>query len=448
MRRKHIVRLISALTLLVFMLSMLTVFASADVFESSMPKAPKTDNVKGVYVYNIENDRVVFEYNSEVNIYPASLTKIMSFIVVSKKLSARLDEKITIESDMLKGTIGSHIGLAAGEVFTIRELMYIAFSGCYNDAVNALAYISYGSVSAFVDEMNAEAKRIGMEKTSFVNPTGIHNSSMYSTLGDIALMCREAAKDPLIMQVTSSEKFEVPKSDTTPHYSVYTKNMLISTRKTAEYYNRYASGLNAGATDEAGECVATVAKRDGLSYVIIVTGGAEISADGGKGYISSYRLANELIGWSLDNFGYVSLFDSSIPVADISVEFSKDSDKISLVPTDEIVMYLPLSFNPKDRLDFSLKLDSVSFFAPVEKGAKVGSMTVMYNDELLGEVSLVTTEGARLDEFLFGLERIKDFSQSRIFLLTVFFLVLYSLLLGIISLFMRFGGRKKEKRRK
>lgn len=417
--------------------------ASADVFESNMPNAPSLENVVAAYVYNVENDRVLLAHNPDGLIYPSSLTKVMSFLVCAEMLEGRLDESITITEEMIAGSVGNRAGLAAGEVFTVKQLMYIAFCGCNNDAVNALAYISSGSVKAFVTAMNEKALALGAQGTVFQNPTGIHNDAMVTTMSDLALICREAAKNELILRVTGAERYEIPQTETTPRYMVYNRNMLMSARSSAAYVNKNATGLNAGMTDQGGECLATVAAKDGLTYIIVITGGKTVTDDDGKETISSYKLANELIDWSFNNFGYVRLFDASVPCADISVIYSSGDDKISVLPTEEIVMYLPLTFNPFSRLTFKTKFDKVEFEAPIEKGTVVGSMAILYRDELIGEVGLVTTEDAQRDEFLYSLSRIKEFSKNRVFLLTVAFAILYTILFAILGAVFRYVARRR-----
>lgn len=432
------------LVLLAVLLPSLCVGSSADVFENNLPKSPSIENVSAAYVYNVENDRVLLSHNPDGLIYPSSLTKIMSFLVCAEILEDRLDESITITDEMIAGSLGNRAGIAAGEVFTVKQLMYIAFCGCNNDAVNALAYISSGSVKDFVAAMNEKALELGTQGTVFRNPTGIHNDAMVTTMSDLGLICREAAKNELILRVTGAERYEIPQTDSTPRYMIYNRNMLISARSSAAYVNKNARGLNAGMTDQGGECLATVASKDGLTYVIVITGGVTVTGDDGRDTITSYKLANELIDWSFDNFGYVRLFDASVPCADINVAYSSGADKISVLPTEEIVMYLPLTFNPFSRLTFKTKFDKVEFDAPIEKGTVVGSMVILFRDELIGEVDLITTEDVSRDEFLYSLSKIKNVSQNRVFLLTVAFVLLYTILFAILGAIFKYAAKKRE----
>lgn len=454
MKKEILVRILASLALICMILPMLAFCvradgggASADIFKSNIPKAPDMNGVAGAYVYNVDNSTEVLAYNGENRIYPASLVKVAAFALASEKLSGRLDEKVTVTQQMLSGTVGTYIGIEAGETFTVKELFYIAFCGCFNDAVNIIANVCSGSVSAFVAEMNLKASQLGATGTVFTNPTGIHNNGMYSTMSDLGKILLDASRDPLVMQITSTSKIELEKSEDHDRYMIYNRNMLISDRTTAKYINPCANGLNAGSTVESGECVATIAKKEGLSYLCIVVGGKAQVTDDGEKYITSYKLINELIDWSFESFGYVKLFDSSVPCADLSVKYGIDVDVVSVVPDGEIIMYLPLSFDVESKLDYRMRFDKPEFEAPLKKGDTVGRMTVLYEGEPLGEVSLKLTKDVEKDTFLYTLDSIKAFSQNRVFLLTVACAIGYTVLFTVCAaLLRRFGGGKKKKK--
>jgi len=458
MKKEILVRILAGIAILCMILPMLAFCVRAeenenngasDMFSDNLPKMPDMNGVSAAYVYNLENKKEVLSFNGKNKIYPSSLTKLVSFALASEKLSSRLDEKVTVTQEMINGTVGTYVGIEAGETFTVRELFYIAFCACFNDAVNIVAHVCSGSVSAFVSEMNLKAASLGADNTVFTNPTGIHNNGMYTTMEDLGKLLVYAASDPLVMQITSTVKIELEKSDEHDRYMLYNRNMLISDRTTAKYINEYANGLNAGSTVESGECVATLAVKEGLSYLCIVVGGREAVTNEGEKYITSYRLINQLINWSFESFGYVKLFDSSIPCADLAVRYGVDADTVSVVPDGEIIMYLPLSFDVKSKLDFRTRFDKSEFEAPLKKGDTVGRMTVIYDGEPIGEVPLKLTADVEKDNFLYTLDSIKAFSQNRIFLLTVLCVVGYTALFTFSAwLLRRFGGRSKKKKSK
>lgn len=455
---KKIYLKIFSLTLCVLLTLPLICFPSAaeeedvgayeDMFYDNIPRTPDMTEVTSAYVYNIENDKEILSYNGNAKIFPSSLTKIAAFSLASEMLADRLDEKITVTDDMLKGTVGTYVGIEAGEIFTVRELFYIAFCGGFNDAVNIIANVCSGSVSAFVSEMNKKAVSLGASATVFTNPTGIHNPSMYTTMNDLSRIVLHASKDPLVMQVTSTVKIEFEKSADHDRYMLYNKNMLLSDRTTSKYINKYASGLNAGSTAEGGECLATMFTKDGLSYLCIVVGGKEIVTDKGEKYISSYRLANDLSKWCFDSFGYVTLFDPSVPCAELSVKYGLDVDAVSVIPDGEITMYLPLSFDTSSLLDLRTRFFKTDFEAPMKKGDVVGRMTVLYEGHPIGEVALKITKDIEKDSFAYTLDMIKIFSQNRVFLLTVVCAVGYTVIFsfGAFLLSHLGGGRSKSKK--
>ncbi len=448
MKKTNAMRLLSAFLFSLIILPLFVFETGADVFESNMPKSPETDNIGSAMVYNIENDRTLLKINSESRLYPSSLTKIMSFLVVSEKLSGRLEENVTVTKEMIKNVSGTYSAIREGEVFTVRQMLYMAFCACYNDAVHILAFVSSGNIEAFVADMNKKAVKLGMTDSVFTNPTGLHDANMVTTANDLLKMCKAAAEDELILQVTGCEKFEIEKDSDNDKYTAYNRNRLVTKREGGEYFIKHAKGLNAGSTKQGGECVATVVERDGLSYIVIVTGGKELKDEKGEEYISSYKVAKALSNWSLDNFGYIKLFDKDIPAADINITFSKGNDKISVVPTEEITMYLPLSFDPQSRLTFRMKLNKTEFEAPIKKGQNVGSMLVMYRDEIIGEINLVTTGEAERDEFLYTLEKVKGISQTRVFDIFVVSLAGYSVLFGIICLVVKTIRNASQKKRR
>ncbi len=442
-----LLRSLAVTCILCTLLPLLIINTSADIFDSNVSGKPEISDVLSVYVYNIENDREIVSYNGAAKISPGPFTKIMSFIIVAEMLGDRLDERITVEQSMLSGTYIPYMGIEAGEVFTVKQLMYIAFCGGFNDAVNVLAAVCCETRDEFVAKMNEKASELGVESTVFTNPTGVHNSAMYTTMSDLALIFRYACTIPLVLEITNTEKMEIPATETNSRCMVYNSSMLISGRETKRYLNEYAKGLFAGNSDEIGRCVATLAVKNGLSYLCIVYGGKKVETDDGS-YDSAYKLINELIGWSFDSFGYVTLFDPSVPCADITVKYSLTSDTISVLPADAIALFLPLSFDPKSQLDYRTRFNSAEFEAPLSKNDVVGKMTVLYEGEPVGEVELILTADVERDEFLSALDSIKEFSKNRVFILSVVCAIAYSLLFLIASALLKRGKAKNAKKKK
>ena len=122
---------------------------------------PTISNAKGIYLYNLENNKAVYSLNVEEQIYPTSTVKIMTGILAIENLSGRLDETITVTAEMLSEVRGNNIGLAAGEMVTIDSMIRALLVNGANDAAYVLAYTISGSAQEFVTQMNTKAKELG-----------------------------------------------------------------------------------------------------------------------------------------------------------------------------------------------------------------------------------------------------------------------------------------------
>ena len=153
---------------------------------------PDASDVRAAYLACLDNGQVLFEQNTDITLYPASTVKIMTGYLACRLLGDRLGEAVTLTDAMLAGVSGRSLRRAAGETLTVRDLLYAALCGGYNDATVALAVLASGSVSEFVSLMNREAGLLGADGTHFTNPTGLHEDGMVTTAHDVAAIARAA----------------------------------------------------------------------------------------------------------------------------------------------------------------------------------------------------------------------------------------------------------------
>ena len=181
--------LLSAALLISFILtiSVLTLCASAKPLEDI-----QTDNAEAIYIYNIENDRILLQKNEDKRIQPVSTVKIMAGLIATEALSGKLDEVITVTPQMIEGVAGQHYNIVAGHTLSFRDLLYLAFCGGCHRSINILAHAISGNVLNFISLMNAKAAELGMTDTFYSNVTGMHANEMYTTVNDIAKLCLEA----------------------------------------------------------------------------------------------------------------------------------------------------------------------------------------------------------------------------------------------------------------
>ena len=399
------------------------------------------DKAASVYLYNVENDRILIAQNTDAKIQPVSTVKIMAGLVCTEMLSDRLDEVVVVTQAMLDGVSGQHFNIMPGHNLSVRDLLYLAFCGGCHKSINVLAHVISGNLPNFVTLMNTRARELGMNDTFYANATGMHHASMYTTVNDIAKLCMQAKSNSLLMQITTASDYTTEKLGE-KNFTFENRNYLVGTGYTAKYFNSLCHGLAAGSTIESGYCAATVADNGDLSYVCIVMG-AGTEEDG---TIMSYSLINDLIKWAYDSWGYVEVITEGKTICEMPVTMSMDIDTVLVVPGRSISIYLPKSTVIGQDITYSYTLNSETLQAPVAEGSHVGLITAYRGNEELATVELVTKSSVAQSEILYTLTRIKEISRSRVFIASVVFALVFTVLYVTIKAIIR--GTASNKRYK
>lgn len=208
---------------------------------------------------------VLYAHNPSHEASPASVTKIMTLLLVMEALDAgslTLDDQISI-SQNASSMGGSQVFLKEGEYMSAEDLIKCTVIASANDAAVALAERVSGSVDAFVKRMNERARELGMTNTNFDNPTGLDDTTdnNYTSAMDIAIMSRELLKYPLITKYSSMWQDSIRDGEFT----------LTNTNRLVRYYDG-CNGLKTGSTDKAGYCISATAKRGEMQLVAVVMG--------------------------------------------------------------------------------------------------------------------------------------------------------------------------------
>lgn len=217
---------------------------------------------KGAVLMDLGSGTVLYEQDSRAHLPIASVTKIMTLLLVMEALEegrVAWTDPVTC-SATAAGIGGSQIWLEPGEIMTIEELVKAAAVVSANDACGALAEHLSGSIPVFVAAMNARAKELGMMDTEFKDCSGLDDSG-YSCAYDVALMSRELMKHQEI------ERFTTIWMDSLRGGA----SQLVNTNKLLRHYTG-ATGLKTGTTNAAGHCLAATARREGTSFVAVVLG--------------------------------------------------------------------------------------------------------------------------------------------------------------------------------
>ena len=358
-------RLVLVLTALALLLGMVPVGAKA---------APLEVAGKSTLLMDVATGKVLYENNAHEALAPASVTKVMTMLLIMEAIdSVRIgwdDMVTTSEAAAAKG--GSQVFLKVGERMKVSDMVKSIAVSSANDCACAMAEHIAGSESAFVDQMNARAKELGMNDTHFVNCTGLDDSpeaqSHKTSAYDIALMSRELMKNH-----PDIKKYTTIWMDTVRAGAFG----LSNTNKLVRFYQG-ATGLKTGFTSGAGYCRSASAERDGMELIAVVMG-CETSKE-------RFAACKSMLDYGFANYAVVM---PQIPeAAEIPVKLGV-RDTVVAVPSDATAILIDKS--QKNMIVYRTELEE-AVAAPVSMGQRLGTLSVMVGDQTLARIPLVAEE--------------------------------------------------------
>jgi len=327
-------------------------------------------SAKSAVLMEAETGTILYSHNPNERLAPASVTKIMSLLLVAEAIRdgrAKLDDKISI-SAKASGMGGSQIFLKEGEIFTLEELLKSTVIASANDSIVALAEHLYGSEDLFVAEMNKRAKEMNMQSTSFENCTGLDDTTVdhKTTAKDIAIMSRELIKHDIILKYSSVWQDSIRNGEFT----------LTNTNRLVRYYDG-CTGLKTGSTDKAGYCISATAKRNGMHLIAVVMGCQTRDARNED--------ARKMLDYGFSSFALYKDEPSTIDTAPIKYGRKNEVD---------IATHGFSTLIEKGRLNSIEKTYHLPEFitAPISKGDKVGEIIYHINGEEIGKCDAYVTE--------------------------------------------------------
>ena len=387
-----------------------------------------------VYLENLNAGAVVYEKNSNKRSYPASTTKIMTFIITAENVSDLENTSVTIKQDIISGLdlestvmgLSSHIG----EKVSVKDLLYGLMLPSGNDAALVLADYVGGGISGFVEKMNAKAVELGCKNTHFANPHGLYDTNHYSTAHDMALIAKHAMKIKGFMDICNTVYY-TPDGFKTLHNTNY---MLDSEAEGGQYYYQYTKGIKTGYLDEAGKCLVTSSDKNGDKYLCVCLGAAFSYAEN-----VNYAMKDsaKLYDWAYKNLGVQTLYSPSNSLASVDVKYVRNGKTLEAVPEKEISAFLPNNYDKK-KLKVEINCPE-QVDAPVAQGDKLGTVSVKYEDLDLGVTNLIAAEDVEC--YISPLEVFITEHMQLVIIVSAVLVLIIVLLIVLISV------RRKARRR-
>ena len=363
------IKLFAAVLCLVLMFLSMPVCAFAAETAPTLGEALELECVSAVLM-EAETGTVLYEKNADEALPPASVTKIMTLLLVMEAIDSgtlKWDDTVTASAHATSMG-GSQIYLKEGEQMTVEDMVKSVIIASANDAAVALAEHIAGSEEVFVARMNVRAKELGMNNTNFENTNGLDDTAENHVISarDIAIMSRELIKHKKVLEYSSTWMDTVRNGEFG----------LTNTNRLVRFY-KGCTGLKTGSTSKAKFCISATAERDGMSLIAVIM--ASPSRD------ERNEAAKTLLDWGYANYELCRItpkIPGALPVTGGEKEFCS-------ISANEFCAVLPKGSSSKIEMETSIP---ERLTAPTVKGQRLGSVKYKLGNEVVGESNVVSSD--------------------------------------------------------
>lgn len=380
---------------------------------------PPTITAKSAILYSIDLDEVIYSKNADLKCDPYSVTKLVTAYLAAEKLD--LDQEVTISKKAANDFAdGSTMYLQAGEIVTVKDLLYGTLLTSGNDAAYALAETVSGNVKEFVALMNKTVAKWGCEKTHFMNPSGYKAKGHYTTSNDLLEIARNVLDNETVREISFTKKYRMKETNR------YKKRVL---RNHTVLFRKKNSGVLGGKTGfwDEGDCsVALEYCKDELRAILIILKDTE------KG---RRRDAKSLLKYAHEATPGYMVVDKDDEVGKVWIKHGAKT-RVKTIMAGALYAY------PKKQLKHRIhtkKIINDNIKAPLKKGTVVGKMEVYVQREKVGEENILLAEDVKLGWF-----------PSNIYIsnmVTVFIILIFVLLFSLIMVLRAINKRKRKIKR-
>ena len=397
------------------------------------------------YVVNLDTNIVVYEKNSETPLSAASLTKMMTTLLLLENYQDQLDTiSLTAPSyiyDLIweQSTNASTADIRRGETHSLRNLLYAMLLPSGNEAAYIVAdYMGGGSIDSFVAMMNDEAKAVGCTGTTFVDPCGL-NPNNITTARDAYLILRALTAYDIFATVVGTPTYDMGTNDryvTPGTYILQNTDKLVTN---SSYHRDYTRGGKTGSLGEW-QNFAGWHSQDGESYISVLLN-VPMESDPGGGRPALLE-AGTIMDWVFNTYTIAPALDTTQPITEVRVAYSTQADTVMLYPADNMMTLLPREggsalteqiFNVPDELG-----------APIKQGDIVGTVTLTIQGETIGTADLIAGSDISRNQLLYTISRIGTFFSSTYFKVVVMLTMLAvgAYLIFAVGRILRIWGRE------
>lgn len=333
-------------------------------------------NSNNAVLYNLNENKIIYEKNKDQKISIASLTKLMTALVAIENIED-LTKTVSLaktDYDKLEKQDASSSSLKRNKKYTYEDLLYGLLLESGADCANALARLTLGNEQNFVKKMNEKAKELGMNNTRFANPIGLDDPNNYSTVNDVAILLKEDLRNPILNSIINSPSHKI--SDGTVIY-----HTIYGYMKT---YKINIPGIQGGKTGyelNSGYALASTATRNNTTLMLITS-----KANNRPDHIID---AKNIYNYYFNNYGYYPIITKNSTLVTLNTH-NLNTDKIRIKAEDDITYYIKKDYNKSDIRTEYEGIDTITLKNRTNE--KIGNLKIFYKNELIMNYPIVLNE--------------------------------------------------------
>ena len=344
------------------------------IFRVNAEELNLASNAKSAVLMEASTGEIIYEKNSHEKLHPASMTKMMSMLLILENIEKGVinwDDIVTVSSNA-SSMGGSQILLETNEQMSVSDLFKGIAVASGNDAVVAMAEKIAGTEEEFVNMMNKRGAELGLTDTNFKNCHGLDDANHYSSASDMAKIALELVKHEKLFEYTSIYE-DYLRADTDRKF------WLVNTNKLVRFYSG-ADGLKTGYTSEAGYCLTATAKRNGMRIIAVVMG--EPDSKTRTSDVSS------MLDYAFAQYETETFLSTDSILDTISVNKGQ-KEFVNIVPKENVTI---LNKKTENKKNANYKLDMYDMKLPLKKGDTVGKLSVFVDDNLYRDIEVTVDD--------------------------------------------------------
>ena len=435
----------AAIVILLILTLSQPVFARGD---SLTPSRPVHSEI--VYLFSMDEQRVVYQRNADRPAYPASLAKIMTCILALENtpdLRTIVTFPTYIQNYLFDYQVRYRVsvslaGMRAGEEMPMHDLLRGLMLQSGNEIAMIIAHHISGSQAAFVEKMNRRARELGAMNTNFTNATGLPDPAMVTTARDMAIITRHAMGLPGFMDIVTTASHSA--GPTNIHTRLEWSTTISMQVEASRFFYPPLRGIKTGTTPQAGRNFISSATRDGFTYLLVLMNAPFINPETGTPFDEHYAFvdARNIYDWAFDTFRIMPLIGRNMRIHEVPLRLNAGQDFLPLETAERVTALVAR--------DADLETDLVRIYevpewvdAPVQRGERIGYVRLLLDGHEVGRVDLLAAETVSASRALLLLDQLGAAANSFWFRFAVIFTVLLIVLYVVLMI-----ARNRNRRRR